>query len=253
MKIKPILIFFFIFSIALLIPVATTPGIIGDIVLDRYFKEPGKLPAPLFPHWFHRIRFKCKVCHPAIFKMKKGENDITMAKILRGEFCGRCHDGTIAWPVNFDACPKCHSRIVNNAKTLPKPMEKAGADPLAWKGSDEAAQALPKDNKGNIDWIAALVNGSISPKDTLDPKAKTGTPLRLNLLYKGKNMPDAMFPHYAHTIWLDCNNCHIDIFLMQAGQSKMTMEGIFSGGFCAVCHGKVAFPIDNCFRCHPQK
>ncbi len=229
MKIKLILIFILIFSTALLIQAASTQGIIGNIVLDRYFKTQGKLPAPIFPHWFHRIRFKCKVCHPAIFKMKKGENNITMDKIMKGEFCGRCHDGEIAWQVSFDACQKCHRKEANDAASV------AG---------------FPKDNQGEIDWVAAITNNLIKPKDTLDPKAKTGTPLRLNLQYTGKNMPDAVFPHYAHTLWLDCNNCHIDIFLMKAGQSKMTMEGIFAGKFCAECHGKVAFPINNCTRCH---
>ena len=228
MKIKSFLIILISSSIILTISPAVY-SIMGDIVLDSYFKDGGKFPPPKFPHWFHRMRFKCKVCHPAIFKMKKGENNITMEKIMKGEFCGRCHDGIIAWQVSFNTCPKCHAK----------------------QASDPAAIAnFPKDNQGEIDWVAAITNNLIKPKDTFDPKAKTGTPLRLNLQYTGENMPDAVFPHYAHTLWLDCNNCHIDIFLMKAGQSKMTMEGIFSGGFCAVCHGKVAFPINNCTRCH---
>lgn len=228
MKIKTFLII--LISACMLLAISPAGySFTGDIVLDRYFKDKGRLPPPRFPHWFHRIRFKCKVCHPAIFKMKKGENDITMQKIMKGEFCGKCHDGTTAWQVSFDACPRCHTKQAGDATAI------AG---------------FPKDNNGEIDWVTALNNGLISPKDTLEPKAKTGTPLRLNLVYEGKTLPDAVFPHFAHTNWLDCNNCHIDIFLMKAGQSKMTMEGIFTGRFCAECHGKVAFPIDNCTRCH---
>jgi c(7)-type cytochrome triheme protein len=228
MKIKTFLIILISSSMLLAISPAGY-SFMGDIVLDRYFKNGGKLPPPKFPHWFHRIRFKCKVCHPAIFKMKKGENDITMDKIMKGEFCGKCHDGTTAWQVSFDACPRCHTKQASDATAIAN---------------------LPKDNQGQLDWVASITNNQINPKDAIDPKAKTGTPFRLNLQYKGKNMPDAIFPHYAHTLWLDCNNCHIDIFLMKAGQSKMTMEGIFAGKFCAECHGKVAFPIDNCTRCH---
>lgn len=228
MKIKTFLIILISSGMLLTLSPASY-SFMGDIVLDRYFKNGGKLPPPQFPHWFHRMRFKCKVCHPAIFKMKKGGNDITMDKIMKGEFCGKCHDGTTAWQVNFDACPKCHAKQAGNAAAIPD---------------------LPKDNQGQLDWVAAIINNQINPKDAIDPKAKTGTPFRLNLQYKGKNMPDAIFPHYAHTLWLDCNNCHIDIFLMKAGQSNMTMEGIFAGKFCAECHGKVAFPIDNCMRCH---
>lgn len=78
----------------------------ADITLNREAEKAG-MPAVVFPHWFHRIRFKCKVCHPAIFEMRAGANDINMIKIIRGEFCGKCHNGRIAWPPLF--CDRCHS------------------------------------------------------------------------------------------------------------------------------------------------
>ena len=34
----------------------------GDITLNRHAEKAG-MPPVVFPHWFHRIRFKCKVCH----------------------------------------------------------------------------------------------------------------------------------------------------------------------------------------------
>lgn len=81
----------------------------GDIVLEKNSTSMKKadVKAVLFPHWFHRIRYKCKVCHEDIFVMQKGANDITMKKIMDGKACGTCHNGLIAWEPLF--CDKCHS------------------------------------------------------------------------------------------------------------------------------------------------
>jgi len=66
--------------------------------------------AMLVIHWFHRIRFRCKVCHADLgFKFKAGGNKITMAKIINGQFCGACHNGQISWSV--ENCNMCHSGI----------------------------------------------------------------------------------------------------------------------------------------------
>ncbi|MBI1912838.1 MAG: hypothetical protein HYS21_12675 [Deltaproteobacteria bacterium] len=81
----------------------------GDIVLNsksESMEKAGVNPV-VFPHWFHRIRFKCKVCHEDIFIIKKGANDINMAAIMNGEFCGKCHNGLTAWEPLY--CDRCHS------------------------------------------------------------------------------------------------------------------------------------------------
>jgi c(7)-type cytochrome triheme protein len=79
----------------------------GDIVINNYSTDAGMRPA-IFPHWFHRIRFRCKVCHADLgFKFQAGGNDITMLKIIDGEYCGACHNGEIAWSV--ESCGLCHS------------------------------------------------------------------------------------------------------------------------------------------------
>lgn len=78
----------------------------GDITMNRYAEKSG-MPPVVFPHWFHRIRFKCKVCHPAIFEMRQGANDVNMIKIIKGDFCGKCHNGRIAWPPIY--CDRCHA------------------------------------------------------------------------------------------------------------------------------------------------
>jgi c(7)-type cytochrome triheme protein len=85
----------------------------GDIVLDRYkdtMAEVGLQPV-VFPHWTHRIQFKCKACHEGIFPMKQGASDITMSAIIDGQYCGTCHNGKIAWDPLY--CDRCHSLPVS--------------------------------------------------------------------------------------------------------------------------------------------
>ncbi len=54
---------------------------------------------------------KCNDCHPAVFKMKKGADAITMKDINDGKFCGTCHNGTKAFSAKDAAtCAKCHQK-----------------------------------------------------------------------------------------------------------------------------------------------
>jgi c(7)-type cytochrome triheme protein len=79
----------------------------GDVVLDRHSSKAGVRPV-VFPHWFHRIRFRCKVCHHELgFEMRAGSNNVLMADIIDGKFCGMCHNERIAW--GADLCDLCHS------------------------------------------------------------------------------------------------------------------------------------------------
>lgn len=79
----------------------------GDIILNN-FAEGADVRPVVFPHWFHRVRFNCSVCHTDLnFKMKAGGNDITMAKVIEGEYCGACHNDQIAWGI--ENCDICHS------------------------------------------------------------------------------------------------------------------------------------------------
>ena len=91
-------------GLALAVPVAAE---YGDVVLDRNSTKQG-VRAVVFPHWFHRIRYRCKVCHFELgFKMRAGANLVQMNDIIEGKFCGMCHNGQIAWAP--DRCDLCHS------------------------------------------------------------------------------------------------------------------------------------------------
>lgn len=79
----------------------------GDLVLNQQAEKEG-MPPVIFPHWFHRIRFRCKVCHADLgFQFKAGGSGINMLKIIDGKYCGACHNGEIAWSV--ENCNICHS------------------------------------------------------------------------------------------------------------------------------------------------
>ena len=81
----------------------------GDVVLNRYSTRAGVRPV-VYPHWFHRIRFRCKVCHFELgFEMRAGANDVTMTDLAQGRFCGMCHDNQVAW--GLENCDLCHSAI----------------------------------------------------------------------------------------------------------------------------------------------
>lgn len=94
----------------LLLAALAGPGkaVEGDIVFQRKGGAEKETPAALFPHWAHRIRFRCYVCHDAIFQMKAGANPVTMDAIMDGKSCGTCHDGKTAFAVGFDTCGRCH-------------------------------------------------------------------------------------------------------------------------------------------------
>ena len=94
----------------------------ADVVLNKRSDLAGVRPV-VFPHWFHRQRFRCKVCHAELgFKMRAGANDVLMADIIDGKFCGMCHNDKIAWgPANCDLChsgkPGLKSGIYGGAAT----------------------------------------------------------------------------------------------------------------------------------------
>jgi len=64
------------------------------------------MPDVIFPHSSHNKWLNCGNCHPKIFEMKAKASGISMVRIWKGEFCGRCHD-KVAFPIRN--CYRCHS------------------------------------------------------------------------------------------------------------------------------------------------
>lgn len=92
---------------------AISIGGLGNMVLDSQKASKSKVKGigpVLFPHGAHAKRAKCSVCHPKIFKQKRGASGINMKGNMEGKFCGttNCHNSKKAFPLY--ECAKCHKK-----------------------------------------------------------------------------------------------------------------------------------------------
>lgn len=115
----------------------------------------------------------------------------------------------------------------------------------------EALSRLAPDTAGNlVRWVEALERGQIQPRSSLG----TGTEMSVReddiLLNVRGGTPIVRFPHRAHSQWLDCSNCHEELFKSKTGANALDMRKILQGEQCGLCHGAVAFPLTECNRCH---
>jgi c(7)-type cytochrome triheme protein len=217
----------------------------GNVVMRRKSTKAGMSPV-VFSHWSHRARYTCRVCHLELgFSMHSGDTGITREQYLAGKYCGACHNGETAFTVRDGEprqCGKCHMK---DARALEERFEKFTAK-------------LPMATFGNgIDWAEALkigrinpVNSVVSPRFTMQFPEKLKAPIKL-----GTTSPrsDVTFSHEDHFAELDCSSCHPDIFnIKKKGTEDFSMERNIYGEFCGVCHMRVAFPMNDCRRCHAQ-
>lgn len=156
------------------------------------------------------------------------------------------------------ADPNVFNRLMKPPSARNPPPTKDGIhDPAAatlLQPPKDSFGELPKGRSGNyVDWVKALEAGEIEPRfDRLDPDAQPVI-MDLNIVREVKgSMPNVVYPHKQHTEWLDCSNCHPAIFIPQKGANDISMAAILLGEKCGVCHGKVAFPVSECRRCHSQ-
>ena len=115
----------------------------------------------------------------------------------------------------------------------------------------EALSQLPPDSVGNkVLWIRALREQYIEPRTNILPETKIEILDMDIIMERTGEMPLVLFPHKPHTEWLDCSNCHDEIFIEKVDANPVNMMAILSGEYCGRCHGAVAFPLTECNRCH---
>lgn len=85
--------------------------------LDVIMRNTKEMPNVRFPHRSHTLWLDCSNCHPEPFKPQAGSNQIRMADIFRGNFCGKCHD-RVAF-ITFFSCMRCHSVPQGTAAAAP--------------------------------------------------------------------------------------------------------------------------------------
>lgn len=221
------------------LPALPEPHAFGNVLIDRTSTANGVKPV-VFPHWIHRTRATCSVCHEELeFYMKAGATEITEAESRQGRFCGACHDGATAF-THAGNCDRCHSGDVN-----------AGREKFANFFSRKPFPSTPYGN--GIDWVKALQRGLITPARYFETPSND-MPFDKELLLQAEmgNIPPAVFPHSTHNEWMNCSICHPSIFNIKAKTTKhFRMAAILKGEFCGACHLNVAFPMDDCGRCHP--
>jgi len=223
-------------------PPGLPPAEHGNLIINRISEKNGVEPVT-FSHWMHRMKYTCRVCHFELeFNFQVNSTEITEASNRAGRFCGAagCHDGKVSFGhTNKEDCVKCH----NDDRSY-------GKDKFA------ALANLPKSRFGNnIDWAQALDKGLIKPQHylTIKPRKDVNFQKELVLDSEWQGIPPAIFSHKVHTEWLDCNNCHPDIFNIKKKTTKhFSMNRILKNEFCGVCHLNVAFPMNDCKRCHPD-
>lgn len=115
----------------------------------------------------------------------------------------------------------------------------------------EALSRLAPDTAGNqVRWVEALELGQVQPRSTVFSRSEPQLLDQDIVLPRTGDQPAVKFPHRAHTLWLDCSNCHDALFKAQVGGNKLSMLAMLQGEQCGLCHGAVAFPLTECRRCH---
>ena len=198
-----------------------------------------------FAHWTHRVKYTCRVCHYELeFAMKRGETHIVCDNgRMGGRFCVTCHNGKISFAPrdeNGDNCTGCH-----------------GYNPSSkWAKFRELQRSLPAAKYGNeINWAKALQDGLIKPADSLSGKKSSLVNINKTFTLQAEmsGISSAIFPHTTHELWLDCSSCHPDLFnIKKKSTESLRMSNMIKGESCGLCHLRVAFPLDDCVRCHPN-
>ncbi len=220
------------------LPQLPPPEEYGNIIINRNSTRSG-LPPVVFSHWKHRIKYTCRVCHTELdFNMKANTTLIREVENRKGKYCGACHNGKKAFKLNGN-CDKCHSGDIGY-----------NSDKFAAMSKNK----FPGTSFGDrINWVETLRAGLIKPQNYL--KMEPGDiPFDKDLLLEAAwgGITPAVFSHKAHMEWLECSSCHPEIFnIKKKTTAHFSMAYILKGKFCGTCHLKVAFPMDDCKRCHP--
>ena len=220
-------------------PPLPPPYMYGNILMNRISEKNGVKPV-FFPHWSHRIKFTCRVCHYELdFEFDVNKTEITEEDNRNGIFCGTCHNGKEAFGHTEKNCDRCHTGTVSLGK----------------EKFQELTEKIPEGFFGNkLDWSKAIKEKIITPLYSIYKKEEK--PMEFDKLLwleaTWNYVPPAYFPHAGHTQWLDCANCHPYIFNIEKKTTEsFEMQYILKKKFCGVCHLKVAFPLDDCKGCHP--
>ena len=223
----------------------------GQVILNNHASTgPGPV---VFDHWLHRSKFTCRLCHVDIgFAMQANATGVSATTNAQGFHCGACHNGTTAFDgkPTFAACSnrpesaqcdRCHSLGKKGVRqyeyetySAKFPKSIYGID---WEGAEKSHQIQPVD----------FVDGISVKKPAMKPRGNFGVQPQYSWVHP------IQFSHEKHIVWNGCELCHPEIFpAAEKGTAQYSMLANVEGRYCGSCHGKVAFPLNNCQRCHPR-
>ena len=222
------------------LPDLPPPHEYGSFLMDRTVTVKGAKPV-IFSHWLHRAEASCRICHGELeFDMIVGSTPVSEADNREGRFCGACHNGEFAFSVQEEGnCPRCHRGELSSEKDKFTEFRKKGFPPTEFGDG--------------IDWGKAIKRQIITPAGYIyTPGSAMISSKVVTFEAKIRGVTAAIFPHAPHGDWMDCSMCHPDLFPLDGkGLAKMTKPAILKGEYCGLCHLRVAFPMNDCPRCHP--
>jgi c(7)-type cytochrome triheme protein len=220
----------------------------------------------VFSHQVHlpKVNNKCKVCHNAIFNLKKKQR-VSMAAMEKGSSCGACHNGTKAFSVATEKyCSSCHKGRVRSVSFKAKgATDVAFSHDLHLAKTDDKCKAchngktivagqrgvtMAKMEKGAT--CGACHNGkkAFTVAGNCDTCHKGFKPR--DVVFKNDG-GEVKFSHEFHLGIYKCADCHTKVFPYKAGAKKATMADMEKGSSCGACHGKDAFSVTgDCDKCH---
>lgn len=229
----------------------------GQVILNNFSEKAGLAPVT-FNHWTHRSKYTCRLCHLDLaFEMRPNATEVSAADIQQGFYCGACHNGQSRYGTQtiFAACDPARKKTdVARCERCHQPRK----DPQMKESFYAFSQNLPADRFGNkINWELAEEQGLITPIDFIEGISSQTPPMPVqedfSLSTGLENMPNIIFSHNKHTVWNGCQTCHPDIFVgVKKGATTYSMIEIFEQKYCGVCHSTVAFPLQECQRCHTE-
>lgn len=234
-------------------PPPSDPADYGKVILNAHSATgPGPV---VFDHWLHRSKFTCRLCHVDIgFAMEANATGVSASTNHQGFHCGACHNGKTLFkgkpifaacsdaadvPVNDKQCDRCHS------------LGKNGVRKYSYQ---KFTKKFPKQIYV-VNWQKAERLGMIKPVDFLEGLSVKRPPMRSREDFSVEPnyswVHPIRFSHKLHALWNGCELCHPAIFpTAKKGTAHYSMFLNIEGQYCGACHMKVAFPLNNCQKCH---
>lgn len=215
-----------------------------------------------FSHYNHldALGKHCPTCHNEIFSyVKKRNPTATMADMEKGQSCGACHNGELAFGVKDD-CSMCHPTrdvtVANDAAPALFPHETH----TGMYGCSECHPDMFKPKSGGNPHVsmADMAEGSScgachDGSTAFSVKENCSACHITQDITFATDAGEATFPHEVHISMYGCGECHPGLFIPDSKQNPtMTMEQMSAGESCGACHdGSTAFSVDeSCDTCH---